>query len=480
MIMSCRRIESARQKIVSPSPTSYVLCEEKKLLSLTLEEAERLAIENNQELQAVKQLVIKAKEGKLESYSKWFPTLSALTEAFRERGILVPSNSPNGFISQLSLNQTLFSAERYYGVKIAKAIYEELKSLYEAAVNDVIYSVRKAYFQIILDQMNIETAKEHVNLLNYLAERTADQVVIGTAIMYNWNQTKVTVSNATQTYYQYIRNKKTTIDSLVMILGYDPGSVEILLSDSAFPLEKIPDLQEKIVKLGKIFNGDPTYRQNMYQPWFPDSLENTMKEIIPAQERQDWENLAVNYRPELQVSKKELKVAEERLKDRFGEYIPSAKFIAGFGGNPTPYYFNASRSISSEEFRWSVGVSVSWLLFDSLGRERRIKQAKAEKNSRFYKYKEALQATYKSVRKQIFDMENALSQYFTAESNMQLAKQTVQQAEEQLVIGTISIFDYEITVDGYVEASDHFARSQFELLEAYYGLRHASGIDMIR
>ena len=221
---------------------------------LSLAEAEEMAVRENKTVQATRQLLEKAKQGKLESYSKWLPQLQAISEAYLTQKKQLPYlSSKHSFISQLILTQSLFSSQRFYDVQIAGLYVKQLTLLLEAAINDVLFQVRAAYFQVILDEKNIRTAKENIDLFTSLAKKMEGYYSSGLAILYDVNQSKVIVANALTSYYQAIKSFKIDRDLLVEILGYEPGSLSLDLTDQEFPLQKYPDIALKLQSVELIF-----------------------------------------------------------------------------------------------------------------------------------------------------------------------------------------------------------------------------------
>jgi outer membrane protein TolC len=446
---------------------------------LSLEEAERVALENNKQVKMVEQLYERSKQHRLEAFSKWFPTLLASTEAYRTPGSHPPNyGGKNQFLTQLSLMQTLFDSDTYYGVKIASLEKEQLKMTLEAAVNDALYAVREAYYRVILDYETLGVAEEHVALLTRLAERMSDRYRIGTAILYNVNQSKVAIANATTRYYQVQKELKSDIDLLVKVLGFDPGTEMVTFPKIDLPILEIPEIAEKVSLVENIFKERGGEDALIYKEGFPRTEQIFMSDLFTEREMRDWEIVALNYRPSLRESKKKVEVASEIVRSRRGKYLPSLDLYVNYGGIPTPNFFFPSTKFNDQTFDLGVGVNLNWTLFDGLGRERRIDMALSQRNADMYGYEDQIQTTLAEVRRQIFDMEEAVSHFITTQGIVALAEQTLEQSFDQFDVGYITIFDYQIAIDNLVQAKNSRNRAKFDLLTSYYGLRHASGIDL--
>lgn len=447
-----------------------------KVWGMTLSEAEAIALSNNPQVKASEELLEKAKQGRLESISKWLPQLSLLSQAFKiQKPIpLLGLNKPTAFFTQLSLTQSLISSEILYGIKIAGFSVKQAAQMLDAARNDVLYAVRTLYYLVILDQKKVDTAKEHMRLLTNLAQKVMGLHIIGEATAYQVNQAKVAIANVTDHYYQTLKELKNHHDELIRVLGYDPQTEKAIELGSEIDYVAIPTLAEKVDVGQTIFQEVEGYSP-IFQEQFTTLEEKLLQALFSEHEMGKWTALADETRPDVLLSKTIVSIARERIAAHRGEYWPNLSLLANYGGAPTPYLLQPSTQFNSQFFEWGVGVSLGWNLFDGTGRERRIKKAKAEHRSVIFEATKVLQAAHTDVRDQIHSMEKALSKFLTAAANVKLAEETVTQATSQLDIGYVTIFDYLISVDGLIRAKTSLEEGKFELVRSYYGLLHACG-----
>ncbi|MCH9631245.1 MAG: hypothetical protein S4CHLAM37_12670 [Chlamydiia bacterium] len=447
---------------------------------LTLEQAEMIAIENNNQVNGVRELLKKAKEGRLESISKWLPKIDAFSTAFAASKDQFFSNSKSAFLTQLALTQSIFSSEVYYNIKISTLVEEQLRLLLNAAIIDVLYQTRVAYYQVILDMENIHAAEDKIELLAFLSKKMEDRYEIGTSILYNVNQSKVAIANATTDYYESIKQRKVDLDSLATVLGYDPGDVTITFAKVEIPVQDIPELKEKLEKLQPVLNENTmNLGKRIFKEEYPESEQRVMQKLYSRYEIKSYEDRALKYQPTLKVYENQVNIAKKEVSKSLGEYIPKVGFSFNFGGAPTNLIELPSSKFTNQTFQWGAGVTLNWLVFDSFGRERRVRQARYQKNAKYYKYRKQTQDTFASVRKSVFEIEESASNFLTATSNVKLAEQTIKLANDQLEVGYGTIFDYQITVDGLIQAVNTKNKSRYDLLKAYYSLIHATGEDLM-
>lgn len=451
------------------------LLEAKEQRAFSLEEAVREALQSNKQLLEMERLVERAHLGRLVEISEYLPKLEAMSQAFQSQHSLT-SGSKSSFLTQLTLAQTIFSANKYYNIKIAGLVSKQLEILQESAVNDVLYQTRQAFYLTILDQKELETAQVRVEILKTLATRMEERYRIGTATSFDVNQSQVAVANSLATYYERRKKLKVSQNAFSEILGFDPGTVFITLKEDEIPIHKVPELERKLD--GEIFLDDPVAFGFIYPPSNPEKQRELINHFYSEEEVQRWEKIALDFRPNLKNAENTWKIAQENVKKARGEYFPKVEFAATYGGLPTPYDDITRPRLTDQSFQWSVGVTLKWNIFDSLKRERKIREAKAKQQAEKFSWDYQVQQAYREVRDQMITIENAAATNLSAKGNMRLAEQTLAQAGEQVEIGYISIFDYQISVNNFIEAKNIFYQSQFELIDAYYGLRHATGIDV--
>jgi outer membrane protein TolC len=442
------------------------------LQALTLSEAEEIALSNNPQVKASEELIEMARQGRLDAISKWLPQLTFLSQGFKmEAPIpLLMLNKPSAFLTELSLTQTLFSAQLYRQIGISSLMIEQFQRLLQAAKNDILYQTRTLYFQVALDHKKVKTAQEHIDLLNYLAERMQGKFNIGEATAYNVNQARVAVANVTDVYYQTIKMLKTHEDEFSKILGYDPVDSPLTFSQEDIDVFQVPELAVKVKAAEALFQED-----KILKTAFSTMQDKIINKIFNSEEFTKWNLYADAHRPDILLSQTNVQLAEEAVKLKRSEYWPTVSILGNYGGAMTPYFFHPSTQFNNQVFQWAIGFSVNWTIFDGGGRERRVRKAQAEARSIKYTAKRVSQAAHTDVREQLYSMQKSMAQYITSTANYKLAQETLQQAKSQLDIGFTTIYDYLISVDGLIRAKTAQNEGRFDLLSSYYALLHASG-----
>lgn len=407
------------------------------LWPLTLQQAEEIALCNNPQILAAEELIERARQGKLEAISKWLPQISLLSQGFRtQKPLTFFQIDRSAFYTQVSLTQAIVSSEYFYDVRIAELLINQFDELLRAARNDILLQTRILYNLVALDRRKLATAEEHINLLTLLRDQMEGKFNIGEATAYNVNQAKVALANVKNDYYDAIKNLKSHEDELAQALGIDPV-------------------------------------ENCYQF---DQREIQLVDV-PHWSVCEWIAIADARRPDIMLSQTALNIAQQQVKKRKGEYLPTVSLLGGYGGSQTPYLELPSSRFTNQNFNWGVGISLNWDIFDGWGRERRIRKAKHEQAAVGFDATKTMQMAHTEVLTQLYRIEDAKQKLQTARETLELAEETLQQAISQLEIGYITLFDYMISVDGLVFAKTALDQSRFELTSAYYSLLHACGKD---
>jgi outer membrane protein TolC len=442
------------------------------LEALSLQEAEQIALSNNPEIKTAEEMLEMARQGRLNALSKWFPQIGIASQGFKiESPIpLLKLNKPSAFMTNLSLTQAVFSPELYHRVKLSTLTIDQFDKMLRGAKNDILLQIRTLYFRVALDHHKQKTAKEHIDLLNYLAERMEGKYNIGEATAYNVNQARVAVSNATEAYYQTSQMLQSHQDELAKALGYDPLDVPFAFAQEDIDVKKIPELAQKIDVVEALFQ-----KENILKTVFVDTQNKMMKTLFTKDEFQKWDATADASRPDVQLSKTFVRIADETVRLKQGEYWPTISIVGNYGGASTPYFFQPSTQFNNQIFKWGIGLSLNWTIFDGFGRNRRVQQAKAEARAMKFNATRVVQAVHTQVHETLYAMEKSLAQYVTASANYKLANQTLDQAKSQLDIGYITIYDYMISVDSLIRAKTTYDESCYQLISSYYSLLHATG-----
>ena len=450
-----------------------------EIKTLNLCQSEELAIANNERIVEVNNLVEKAKYGYYRSISDYLPQLNFYSYAYKsENDQILYGLGRDCFLTEFSVIQSILSTDKFYDIKISDLIVQDLKMIRKEVVNNVIYQVRAIYNKILLDKNNIKTALIHIETLKDLAMRLEDKLAIGTTTTFDVNQLQVAVSNASANYYKNMKLLKVDQDSYAKLLGYLPGTIKLETSEENIDLETIPLLNEKLSEQRNIFLDNPISNGLFFPKSNPQNQLDFFNTLFDKQEINKWNDIALKFRPDILKAKKKLEIAKKQINKARGKYLPDIAFNFNYGGNPSPPSFYPSDKFNNQHMEWAAGVVLGWNIFDSFKKEFNISAQKAGASAEKSNLNDQIQEAFKEVRDQIFSLESSIATNVSSEGNVMLAKQALIQSEQKLEIGTITIFDYQIALNNYIEALNINFQSLFDVVDSYYLLRHATGIDV--
>lgn len=468
--------------LVSPAFAEF------SLSSLTLADAERLALEHNKNFLIAREQITQAEERKSQAVSRWLPAITYRAE-FRDISreelffnIFDPLNpytqSHRGYSSILQLSQPLFSTDLIFGLKSKEL--EAQNSLYmEASTkNELLLSVRDRYYEVLYYEKSLDIERENINYLAYALEQEQGRLDAGSATPFEVNQSKAAVANAISLYYSTLKKLKNARNGLILTLGIDPLlEPEIQLAIHEMPIHELPELAAKL----QLLNQDYHYRHDTFpttQDFLAriDALDKARRlTLFTPEEVEYYLDLSLSLRPDLMARKLQVSVADQNVNTKLGTYFPKISGYVRYSYNdlylgPTPFW--------NEQYDLSAGLVLSWNLFDSLLREHEIREARSIRSSSRLNYDKEFQRIEVEVRNSLYLLEDALLTYLSTTQSVLVATQAREQAQDKLHFGRIAPLTYRDSVNQLLQARNQQNQAAYDLLGAYYQLRYATGLDV--
>jgi len=414
--------------------------------AITLEEAERRVLSGNKALQ------ISAHSEKVASYKRrqekgrWYPQIGLSGDATRTAaaGNL---GYATFYHSRLRFSQTVYDPDVYSDIKLSGLELAQSRNDSRGLRNDTLFELRSAYYQVVVSDKKIEVTGENISLLQEAAEREEERRETGEATLFDVNQSKVSTQNARSDYYKALREAKVARNNLLLLLGEDPVRT-VELDETEIPIKKIPFLKKRIDLYEK---GEPLY--NTQDIW-------------------EWENLMMAKRPEIEQDRLNLELVRREEKKSALKYIPTFGLSATFVNSNV-----ASNSFLGRNSYWDMVGEFQWTLFDGMQRENKLKEKQHSKLGAKIGYEESLQEAKAEVRNRFHEIEEALLSFVAAREGATLAEESLQQAKDRREVGEITPLEYRDAATSLMQARLDYYEASFDLLTAYYALRHTSGID---
>ena len=279
----------------------------------------------------------------------------------------------------VNLSQMIFDGSFFVGLRAAKTLQELTRYDLGKAENDVIESVKKAYFGVLVNQERIRLAEANLARIDSLVKETTALYEAGFAEKIDVSRVQVQRNN-TLTQYQRSRTAWEVSKDLLKLQMGMPQEVDILISESLVDLNPREELASLLADEG-------------------------------------------SNRVELDQINTQIEMTQLDLKNNTVQYMPSLDFNANFrrqgAGNTLNTVFSSDNWFSSS----LLGVSMQIPIFDGFSKSARIQRNRVEinqlENQRFY--------LMESFKNEIFsakaNLQNDLSILEVQEENLTLAKE---------------------------------------------------------
>lgn len=457
------------------------------LETLSLENAEAIALEHNKNFRIAEQITDSANERKLQAVSRFFPKINyrAEMQTIDQKAlfydVFTTFNQSDfgyqGYSSILQLSQPIFSTDLIFGLKSAKYELDLYSSKQAQTQNELLRAIRDRYYRVVQFEKALVIERENIDYLAFALEQEQGKLKAGNSTPFEVNQSKVSVANAISLYYSTLKVLKSARNALILTMGIDPLlEPEMCLSEKEMPIESIPELSYKLDLLNEMYH----YRDD-YIPSTADFLDHITRlesarklTLFTPDEVQEYLDLAFYLRPDLQVQKMGIDVADQNVNTKVGTYFPKVSGYVRYSYNDNEL---GTRHFFDESYNWSAGFVLSWNVFDSMLREHEVREARAQREATKISYAREWQRVEVEVRNGLYQLEETMLTYLSSNQAVMVAEQARKQAQDKLEFGRIAPLDYRDAINQLLQAQNQRNQASFDLLEAYYEVRYATGID---
>ena len=406
--------------------------------TLTLEDAECIAVQENKELNALIELSNASFERAQEIVSRYLPHATFQGAYFKseEKITLLPGfpAQDNFWTTGFQFSQLILSKKLYHEIKSGKFDYEAMKYEVENFKNDLLYQVRVAYWEAVLNKEDIRIQEENISLLQESLSQEEKRQAAGKSAIYQVTQSKVAVANSRSNFYTSQRDYRRSINNLKQSLGVDPNE-EIEVADDFVNLGYLPDY----------FVQDPCY----------------------------WQSQAFDNNPQLRRQAYDVYSHYELKKSHEGEYLPEISTLASY-----QQQFIPATKFTNQQYSWVGGFYLYWNLFDGFGRESRIRQELYRERASAYRYQRIADNLSLEVLNQLNETQESLAILRSSKESLELSELALKQALDRLKAGKITSLEYRDSALGHLRARQTYERSAFNVLRTYYDLKRISGQDV--
>ncbi len=412
-------------------------------LELDLQALTDIALKRNNLLEIVRQQRQQSKGRLTQARSSYLPHLtleahysyierkeSAQTDSSEETA---ETEYDDVVLGSANLSQLLYDfGKTKETVEVGKTNLAAADALVVRQVQDIIFEVKVAYYNVLEKKLLIDVAAEAVNSFRQHLDRAKLYLKTGVRTKIDVVNAEVELSNANMNLLGAEYQLKNALVELEQILGTKPNMGNYSLYNEG-------------VVFDKIF-------ENMPQP--PQNLEGLISD-------------GIKYRPDIIQHTQLLKAAEANYKRVGGEYWPSISAQANYSDYDT--------HLSLYKDSWEVGLVASWNIFSGM----HTKGSQVEAMGVLLESRAKLQNLQLIIRRDV--TENFLSSIENrkrvqiALQTLEFAKQSVLLAEKRYKSGITDAIEYN-------DAQLNLTRTRNDLVVTYYaylialeGIEHATG-----
>jgi outer membrane protein TolC len=335
----------------------------------------------------------------------------------------------------IGLSQMIFNGSYFVGLKASKTYQELSKKDHIKSKIDVVESVTKAYYSVLVNEMMLETINSNFQRLDSLLRETK--------IMYENGFVELLEFNRLQVEFNNIQVQKSNSERAVEI------SKELLKFQMGMPVQNEMDISETFSDLE--FN-----------------IQQELDMKYSFQRRIEYTRLETNRQ-----------LAELNMKNNRAQYLPNIDLVASWGMNAGVKDFGTLGELGNNRV-WTdyqiTGLTLKLPIFDGLYKSKKIQQNKIQLKQLEYQrmmLENSIQMEVAQFRKTLL---NNLDQLESQEKNMQLAQSVYNQSKIKYQEGVGSNLEIIDADNSFKQAQSNYFNALYDALISHVDYQKALGI----
>lgn len=403
---------------------------------LSLKDALTLAIENNFSIALVKNELNAARINNSIGAAGMLPSLNGIVnqdnQVTNTQQTFLNGNENNrdgaksrSLNASVEMNWTIFNGMKMFATKSKLVEFEAMGDLkVRMQMEQVLARVSKAYYDAVLSKAQVKSAEKFLAISKKRIDVAKAKVETGKSAKSEWLKAQV--------YYN---------------------------ADFANYKRLLTQYENSKLGLNQLMTQDLNYKFEV-----TDSIEPKESMQLDALKKTGMEN-----NTGLQMAKRNLEINHLLLKEINAERLPSLQLRSGYNYNTSNSEAGFLQSARNNGYHYGAGLS--WNLFNGNDVNRRTSLAKIGEKSGEYIYKDSLLRFELNLQQAYNIYQTNLELWHFEESNLEIAKQNYEIAQDQYGQGIISMNDlreaeviYLQNVDRLLVAKYNAKVSELELL----------------
>ncbi len=431
--------------------SAFVMAQDKNgALVLTLDEAIKLALEKNWDVKISEKEMDRAQEQIHEAYSNAFPRIDLkanYTRNIKLPVMFIPPGTPfntsgqtmtfelgsdNAYDATFSLNQVLYSQKVNTAIQVAGEYAELSKEGNRGTRNDIIMSVKKSFYQVLLMNELLKVSKEGNEVAKANYENVASLFKHGVASEYDFLRSEVQLANTQPMLIQTennLRLAKNYLKSLLAINVETPIEVQ-----GKFDYEEIEQSKMQGLEFNAVEN-HPAVKQL--------GIQSSLLDKNITIQRSD-------YYPTLAL---------------FGQYSIQTQ----------------DNTFKIKDYNWAksfmVGLNLSYTLFDGFSRSARVEQAIIEKAKVDLTRKKVEEALKIKIMQAKMGMEEAKKRIDAQQKSLEQAEKALKISQSRYKNGVGTQLELIDTQAALTIAQTNYAQAIYDFLVAKTDWENAVSVE---
>ncbi|SHL88365.1 Outer membrane protein TolC [Chitinophaga jiangningensis] len=412
---------------------------------LTLQEALKFAINNNQGLARTKMEEEMGKFKTEEVRAQALPQINGNAN-YTDNLQLAKSILPGDVIGQpgknlavafgvkystsagAELNQQLYNQSVFTGLKAAKAGEEYYKLQTQQSTEDLIYNVSQLYYQLLITQENIKSLDSNVQKLSALVTVTKSQFDNGLAKKIDLDRIKVNLTNYQTQRIQLINQYAMQTNNLKRVMGMPLESAFVIPSASLKDIE------------------------------------------AHAAQVLQYEDISLEDRTEMKVLKKQEELQLFQKKAYQAENYPSLALFGRYAYNGMSNHWLYEKGDANSTLWYgtsAIGLTLRVPIFDGFGRRSKVSQANVAIRQLQYTMDETKLALNIQYENSKLTMRTNITAIQTQKENMELANEVYYSTQNNYSLGLAGLTDLLNAETSLTDAQNSYnaALLQYKLAE---------------
>lgn len=418
--------------------------------TLTLDEARRIALEQNLSVAQAQNNVESAQSGVLAAYGSYLPTLSASGGWTRYQSDRVASyylgqpipgtggfSADNNFQTGVNLNYTIFDGfarEGNFNRATSNSVSAEQQSA--RTRQSIIFLVESSYLNVLRDEQLVKVSEGNLKRDQRQLERITESNRVGALSLADVYRQQSQVAADELSLITAQNNYDKAKADLLALIGLDVAE-EYTLADATISPE---------ISAAEL-----------------DSIAAKYTNFRAMSQR------ALAARPDYLSARETFRAAESGVSVARSGYFPNISASAGYGLSSA----ELSRISDNKSLNW--GINFRWNLFDGFGTNQNLQLAAVAKRNAELSLVQAERNVNVDLKKAVLDLDAARKQYEVSQKGLRSATEDRKIAEERYNLGAGTLLDLLTANAGLVNAEANKVNASYNYIIAKRNVEYAIG-----